>query len=289
MQKQFNKIVNMQNNQGATEFEGYSPNEMELILYKPFSKNSPIQLNKLTESDYKSVSLLNLVKYLAILLSENGEIKLTKTESLPVKVVKDIYAKGFFKDKEIESGITKLSKETDSLSINLTKILIELSGLAKRQKGCLSLTKSGEKILRDDDETLKLIFRTFATKFNWAYYDAHEGEKVGQLGFGFTLTLLGKYGKSKRLDSFYSDKYFRAFPALLNSFSEPYYGTVEEKASYVYSIRTFDRFLNYFNFIEIEKNYPKSETHIRKTDLFDKFISVCRIGSCKLLNKDGSL
>ena len=272
MKEQFNKIVNIQNNQGVIEFEGYSPNEMELILYKPFSKNSPIQLNKLTESDYKSVPLLNLVKYLANLLSENGEIKLTKTESLPVKVVKDIYAKGFFKDKEIESGITKLSKETDSLSINLTKILIELSGLAKRRKGCLSLTKNGEKILRDDDETLKLIFRTFATKFNWAYYDAFEGEKVGQLGFGFSLILLGKYGKTKRLDRFYSEKYFKAFPALLNSFSEPVLRTIEETASHVYSIRTFERFLNYFNFIEIEENFPKREKHINKTDLFDKFI-----------------
>lgn len=270
--QQLTKIMDEQNNRSVPEFEGYSPIEMEFVLYDVFSENSPIQLQKLEDVDYKTVPLLNMIKYLAVSISENGEIKLTNTGSLPTKIVADIYGKGFFKDEAIESGVSKLSKETDSMSINLTRILIELTGLAKKRNGKLSITKNGEKILCDDFETLRLIFSTFATKFNWAYYDAFDEKRTGQLGFGFSLILLSKYGNIKRTDDFYSEKYFKAFPMLLKGFSDPYYDTVEKMATHCYSVRTFERFLNYFNLVEIENNMKKRNIHITKTALFDKFI-----------------
>ena len=173
----------------------------------------------------------------------------------------------------IEHGISKLYKETDSMTVNLTRILIELGGLAKKRNGKLSLTKSSKSILADNHALLKLIFQTFATKFNWAYFDGYGDNQIGQLGYGFSLILLSKYGQEKHLDSFYAEKYFKAFPQLLDSL-EPNYGTLERYSTNCYSIRTFKRFLDYFGLINIEEQGTglDAKIYITKTDLFDRLI-----------------
>ncbi len=108
---------------------------------------------------------------------------------------------------------------------------------------------------------------TFAHNFSWAYYDGFENTDIAQVGYGFTLVLLSKYGNQKRLDTFYAEKYFKAFPAL---------ETLERNPSRCYSIRSFDRFLDYFGLIRIESKdaIMQSIKHISKTDLFDKLINI---------------
>jgi len=189
--------MNQRNSQAYDEFEGYSPAEMQFVLYDTFGDNSPIQFQKLSEADYKSIPILNQVEYLLKLVDKAREVKLTKLGFLPTKVVSKIYDQGFIKDRV---GITKLYKETDASSINLTRLLIELSGLAKKRNGKLSLTKKSEKYLKNKFELLKLIFETFATKFNWAYYDGYGENRIVQLGFGFSIILLSKYGNKKQVD-----------------------------------------------------------------------------------------
>ncbi len=271
--KQLEKLMHEQNNTGKADFEGYSPSEMHQILHLTFSPDSPLKLQKLSDSDYKRISLVQQIKYLANLIDRAGAIQLTKKGFLPVKVVADLYEQGFIKDEAIEKEISKLYKETDSISINLTRILIELSGLAKKRKGKLSLTKSSKKILSDDHELLRLILLTFTTKFNWAYYDGYGENQIGQLGYGFSLVLLSKFGNEKQLDSFYANKYFKAFPNLL-TLVEPDYTSLEAYTNRCYSLRTFDRFLDYFGLIEIEgeRILPGNNNYIKKTSLFDKLI-----------------
>ena len=89
----------------------------------------------------------------------------------------------------------------------------------------------------------------------------------------FSLILLAKYGQEKRLDSFYAGKYFKAFPKLSESM-EHSYGTLESYLSSCYSLRTFDRFLNYFGLIKIETEGKRLDSlqYITKTDLFDRLI-----------------
>jgi hypothetical protein len=248
---------------------------MQYILYDTFGENSPIQLLKLTESDYQNIPILNQIKYLLKLIDKQGEIKLTNKGFLPTKIVSDIYKQGFIKDEFIESGISKLYKETDSISINLTRILSELSGLAKKRNKKLSLTKKGKAIIGNDYKMLVLIFKTFVTKFNWAYYDGYGENNIGQLGFGFSLILLCKYGNEKRTDKFYSDKYFKAFPQLINESLNPSFGTLEEYAGSCYSLRIFERFLKFFGLTKIEsEKIWGAEKYVVKTELFDKLIKL---------------
>jgi hypothetical protein len=265
--------MNEQNNQGLPDFEGYSPIEMRHILYDPFGDYSPIQLLKLADSDYKNIPILNQIKYLANLVDKLVELKLTNKGFLPTKIVSDIYYQRFLKDELIESGISKLYKETDSSTINLTRILLEISGIAKKRHNKLSLTKSGKKLLNDNFKLLLLIFITFGTKFNWAYYDGYGQNNIGQLGFGFSLILLKKYGDKKLIDKFYSQKYFQAFPDLIDYSPPTKFGYELERPNNCYSIRTFDRFLDYFGLIKIEKGKKwGADKYITKTELYDKLI-----------------
>ena len=273
IQRHIDLAMKEQNNRSIPEFEGYSPFEMHKILHFTFAIDSPLKLQKLSDADYKKIPILNQIKYLTDLIAKNGEIKLTNKGFLPTKIVSDLYSQGFLKEDHIEQGISKLYKETDSMTINLTRILIELAGLVKKRKGKLSLTKSSHKVLEDNEELLRQIFLTFTNKFNWAYYDGYGENQIGQLGYGFSLILLSNYGQEMRLDSFYADKYFKAYPRLLDSV-EPNYGTLERYSTNCYSIRTFDRFLDYFGLINIEKegNGLDSIKYISKTDIYDRLI-----------------
>lgn len=273
IQRHIDQAMNEQNNQPIPEFEGYSPFEMHKILHFTFAIDSPLKLQKLSDTDYKKIPILNQIKYLTDLIDKNGEIKLTNKGFLPTKIVSDLYSQGFLKDEYIENGISKLYKETDANTVNLTRILVELSGLIKKRNGKLSLTKKSQKVLVNNEELLRQIFLTFTNKFNWAYYDGYGENQIGQLGYGFSLILLSKYGQEKRLDSFYAEKYFKAYPRLLDSV-EPNYGTLEKYSTRCYSIRTFDRFLDYFGLVKIDKQgkWIDSLKYITKTDLFDKLI-----------------
>jgi len=275
IQSHIDKIMNEQNNQGLSDFEGYSPIEMQYIINETFGKNCPIELLTLTESEYQRIPILNQIKYLLQHIENCGELKLTTKGFLPTKIVADIYNQRFIKDEMIELGISKLYKESDSMSINLTRILIEISGLVKKRNGKISLTKKGEKIYSNNFELLKLILETFGIKFNWAYYDGYGDNQIGQLGFGFSLILLSKYGFEKQRDYFYSNKYLKAFPKLIDNIQPSQYDTSKSQAGKCYSLRTFDRFIEYFGLIQINSEKKMdSDKYIIKTELFDKLIKV---------------
>ncbi len=87
-QKHIEKLINEQNNRGVSNFEGYSPNEMRYILYDTFGQNSPISLAELTNIDYQKIPILNQIRYVADLINQQGEVKLTGKGFLPTKHVK---------------------------------------------------------------------------------------------------------------------------------------------------------------------------------------------------------
>lgn len=267
--------MDKRNNRAIPNFEGYSPIEMHYFLYAPFESNSPIVLQQLDAFEYELSPLFNLVKYYLLIVQKQGEIKLTAKGYLPTKIVLELYNQGFIEEYMFASGISKLCKESDSITINLTKILADLAGLTKKRSGKLSLTKTGEKALSNNQVLFELVFKTLLIKFNWAYYDGYENEDIGQFGVGFSLLLLAKYGDEKRLNEFYSQKYFRAFPYFKESVA-PTYGSIEQYVGRCYSVRTFERYLKYLGLITIDgaESILNDKRLIQKADLFDKLIQV---------------
>ena len=267
-------IMFERNNRPLPEFEGYSPMEMHILLHDPFNPASPVQLKKTTDDVYGKIPLLNQILCLTTLIRSAGELKLTPKGYLPTRIVGELYNKQFIVDDLVERGITKLRKETDCMTIELTKILMLLAGIVKKRNNKLSLTRQGMVLLSDKQQLLKTLFTSFGQKFNWAYFDLYGENQIGQLGFGFSLILLNKYGAEKRLDTFYGDKYFAAFSDLITPDMKPDYTTLERYTRQCYSLRTFDRFLDYFGLIRIEREKRwDADTWISKTTLFDKLIS----------------
>ncbi len=262
------QAINKRNNEPIAEFEGYSPNEMQFILYNTFDPKSPVQILKQGDSVYRNIPIFNQVKFLFILIKEQKELKLTNKGFLPTTIVAELYKKGYLKDFFIEKGISKLYKESDVPSINLAKILVELSDLVKKRNNKLSLTKKGIKHVDKNDLIFQTIFETFTKKFNWPYFDGYDDEKIGQFGFGFTLILLDKYGNGYRSPEFYADKYLKALDFKSNNPELEFVNDLKR----AYILRTFERFLDYFGFTEY--NSDEKNPKVKKSQLFNELIKI---------------
>lgn len=271
LQQYLSQLMHERNNRAIPDFESYSPIEMTRILYRAFEEGSPITLLPLDEVKHASIPLMNQIRYLAKIISEQGELKLTQKGNLPTKVVADLcrLEPG---TKESRRPIKPLMKESDSIAAALSRMLLDLAGITKKRSNKLSLTKAGEKLLANNDQLLKKILHVYCYRFNWGYFDLYNLEQIGQMGFGFSLVLLSKWGDKKRVDSFYADKYFTAYPFLINDSIQPSFGSVQRYVTRAYSLRTFDRFLMHFGLVEVEKENWDADTFIRKSDLFDKLI-----------------
>jgi len=262
------EAIEKKNNTPIEEFEGYSPNEMHFIIHDPFKEKSPIQISNAKNSTYKNIPIFNQVKFLFDLIKEDKKLKLTNSGYLPPKIVAELYGKGYMKEPLIESGVSKLYREIDSPSVNLAKILVELSTLVKKQKNTMTLTQKGAKQINDDSAIFQDLFKTFTNKFHWAYFDGFSDEDIGQLGFGFSLILLNKYGKEYRRPEFYAEKYLKAFKFKTKD-SVKKFGDDPTRA---YMVRTFKRFLEHFNFIEFDND--QKYLYVRKTKTFDELVKI---------------
>ena len=118
-------------------------------------------------------------------------------------------------------------------------------------------------------ELFRLTLQTFTGKFNWSYNDGYSEHPIGQLGWGFSIYLLFQFGSQPQTAQFYADKYLRAFPMFLRYFPQESLGTPQRSFTSCYLIRTFDRFLEWFGFVDIEKQKPaldSGKSIIKRTD-----------------------
>ena len=220
------------------------------------------------DNDISDIPLIKQIRFFINQVECSNSIKLTKAGNLPPLIVKELYLQGILKDYPIEHGITKLTKETDCNAIVLTRILCEMSGLIKKRNGILTVTKKASDIVASN-KLLPLIFSTFTDRFSWAFFDGYQNGDIGQFGWWYSFALISQHGDISRNSEYYAGKYFEIYPHLLTLKS--YDGAIHANYS-CYSIRTFDRFLEYFGFTEtIEETMLDS--FVKKTDLFDKFIS----------------
>jgi len=267
------------NNRPIEDFEGFSSTDMHYLVYNTFSPDSPFQIKRnIPDNILDQIPFLLQIEFLLSRINDIGELKLTAKGFLPTTLVKEVYELGLIKDEAIEDGITKLYAETSSQPIQLTRMITELAGFTKKRYNKLTLTKAWrDKLLKKNRQDIFLqTFATFAQKFNWGYFDGYSSQATGPIGFAFSLLLLSKYGDSERLDNFYSEKYFRAFPSLIDLFKEDRWVTdINKSFNSCYSIRTFDRFLDYFNLIKIRtegRPYHDSKKFIKKSQIFDDII-----------------
>ncbi len=258
------------------DFEGLSPLQMHHILYDTFGKDSILSLKQMEDEDYFQIPIFKNIHQLLSIVAEKGELKLTNAGYLPVKTVRAIYDNSLIKDEFLKyrSSLGNL-KENDSSVVFLTRLVAEVARLVKKRYNKLSLTKKGEKIFKDNHKLLETIINAYGDKFNWGYFDGYDAIGLAQMGFGFSIYLLHKYGNEKRQADFYGEKYFKAYPMLLTDEAPAYHKSVVEYSLSCYSLRTFDRFLYYFGAVEIESEKGRLENiSVIKTDMFEKLFDV---------------
>ncbi len=74
---------------------------------------------------------------------------------------------------------------------------------------------------------------------------------------------------------FYADKYFMAYPELKTDLPPTRYGYFFNDSENCYSLRTFERFMNFFGLVNIDRKKWDTPIYISKTGLFDRIIK-CR-------------
>ena len=264
-------LIQQMNHQKLNSFEGLSPNQMHHLLYDPLGRDSPIQLNISDPNLFKSMPLFNLIRYLACILESERELKLTQTGKLPTKVVAELYEQKFMPDYYVEKGFQKLYKESDVLSMMLTRLVMDVMGMSKKRKNKLSLTKAGEQLLADEVAMAEKLIVTFTTSFNWAYFDGYPDDYVGQMGAGYTLFLLNKYGADQRSPSFFAQRYVEAYPYLLRNYQS--YGEDMEGLIRCYTYRTFHLFMDYLGLIDVERGAFNSIEKVGYSPLFEKIFT----------------
>ena len=266
--------MDKRNNLPREEFEGYSSHEMAFILYPTFDKGASLEIRRMDIADCRQIPLFRQIAFLLDTIVVEKGIKLTPNGNLPRKVVLDMYALGA-PDEYVEMGNAKIRKEDDSISVRLARGIADVIGAIKVSNNRLLLTKKGEEYLSKMPELANDLIRAVCCEYHPGYFDNMRAKLTGHLGVGFTLILLNTYGSDRRFESFYSDKYFKAFPALLD----------EREGLHCYCLRMFDRMLYHLGIITRKKEEvnkaegeafaPIPKTYIEKTPLFDKMI-LCR-------------
>lgn len=266
------------NNQPIEEFEGRTPTEMNYLLHYPFDEDSPMKFKENAAAEiFDKIPMLQMVVFFLNLIQKEQTIKLTQKGNLPLKVLRAIYDLRLRPSEYIDSGMTTIRSEEGYTTAHCMRLLCELLGFVKKRKGKMTLTAKGRKAIKTANHYMlfKDLFTCYTTGFNWAYNDYYADEVIGQMGFAFSLELLSKYGAIEREDVFYTEKYFKAFPKMIEDMEEPLYGNKERNAFASYSHRTFYNFMWMFGMAEvIEKGEDmlRKKRFIKKTPSLDQLI-----------------
>jgi len=270
--------TDLKNNQPVDEFEGRTPKEMYYILYNPFHQDSPFQFcTRVNDELLRGIPILSMTTFFLKTVQESQTIKLTPKGNLPLKLVKSMYELGLFPSYFIDSGFSSIRSEEDDVYTHTMRLICELAGLIKKQKGKLSLTAKGKKLIKEENlfKLFKETFIAYTTKFNWPYNDRYGDHPIGQLGFAFSLEMVSKYGNKLLPGKFYAQKYIKAFPMVLDHIEKPIYHTIKEEAINCYVLRTFYFFLKMFGMVELtEKGEDRisAKLFINKSPILDQVI-----------------
>ena len=185
----------------------------------------------------------------------------------------------FIAEPHIDDTGFKLRVEDDSPVMGTLHAVACISGLVRKVHGKLVLTKLGERMLgaKSRRQFFDIVFSTFTRKFNWAYNDGYPAFPLCQKAFGFSLYMVARFGSEEGHKDFYAHKFLTAFPDSINEFLEHQWSTPEHVFKMCYRLRTFDRFLEWFNLVDVEPNEEEGihkRSLVRKSEIMDEiFVS----------------
>lgn len=180
----------LQNNIPLDDFCGLPSTEVHLLLYDTFGTKSLLRLKSdIDDVPLDSIPFLRLTEeFLKIVEREQG-IKLTPHGALPRRALHEVYSYRFIPERMIDIGVSKLSREVDSPSIQSMHFNTQAAGLVRKANSRLTVTKRGQGLLATNNrlELFRQILMTFTNRFNWASNDLYDNVPIGQLGWGYSI------------------------------------------------------------------------------------------------------
>jgi hypothetical protein len=270
--------VLLKNNSPLDDFLGLSPNDMYDLIYYPHENNSHVKIRSdIDNATLDKIPFFRIIEELLKIVHRESFIKLTPLGALPKKVVVELYSYKFIPEYFLENGVTKLTRQQDSISIENARLVAEVAGLVKKIKGKFSLTKDGILLLKPENrlKLFKNVLEAFTERFMWSYNDGYPEHPIGQKGWAFSVFMLAKFADRFRDGEFYGDKYVIAFPHFVDFFHNVTYETPKENCIRCYVVRTFDRFFEWFGLVTVEKGktiYDKSD--YKAADLLRKVFKI---------------
>ncbi len=91
--------------------------------------------------------------------------------------------------------------------------------------------------------------------------------------FAFSLYLAARFAGTETHKDFYAQKFLKAFPDSLKEFEGDQWWAPEEKFRTCYRVRTFQRFLEWFDLVEVRSSEDEEDRHqslVKKSDIMDQ-------------------
>ena len=250
--------VRQVNEKPRAELGGFSPNQLQELLYSPIEEQTLIQWKTTIPSEALNQAAIfcvyrSLKKYL-----QANKAKATLKGMLPKVLVKFVQSEleAAFGEDALDYRYTSINKEQDFRELHIGRVVFELAGLVRKYKGHFVLTKKALQLT--DSETYKLLFTTYVNKYNWGYEDGFEDAGFFQTATWYSLvTLHNLKGQETPVADFIED-FIEVFPAVLQSFETTEYRTDIASATYVYDVRMMQRFWKFFGLITLKgKKFTK--------------------------------
>ena len=249
------------------------PHIAEHIMLTAFFPSGEVRLNRLEEADFGEIPILRQVECLCrFIREENGQLKLTNTGNLPLRVVREMYLTGVT-DWYFRKYPDKRIKETDARFVMIARDLATVSGIILHRKKALVISRKGEKLLADRQQLLETLIRDFVHRFDLSQYDGYDSLP----GMGYRdagLSLLAFYTVRRQLPGLtptamdYAKGFFDIRPEAYednNSFNG-------------YLFRAYQNFMELFGLVTTDDHWDREERRsvltILPTPLSDRMIFI---------------
>jgi hypothetical protein len=267
------RVTDRRNSAPVADFYGLSPAEMVRLLHFPFDSPNVIDFPNPVNGSPECANVCILFRLMAEAFGENG-LKATATGNLPRSLARSIAGKTAEPYLADPNWTDRITGEPDYYPLHLTRLVSGMAGLIRKANGKFYRTQKCDKLLATSNwsEIYTLLFRAHVLKYNWAYPHFNLDSPFLQQSFAFSLFLLARFGSEWRPCTFYEDRFLKAYPQILQDFTESKYSTPVNRFRVIYDARVLAGFGEHFGLAEIQKPPDLTVWQIRSTSLLQNVV-----------------
>jgi hypothetical protein len=264
------------NHRPQKEMGNLSPDQVRRLLADDWTgPGGVLRLNStLTLADLEGSQMLHNARVFLAYLHEQGALRATATGNLPRAAVKTFIDSMRWRATYIEELLrySKVINERDAYPLHVLRVVLDLAGLIKKQKGRFSLTRQGAAMMAEEraGALFVLLFRTHFRTLNLGYLDRLPALPDFQQTIAYPLFRLGIEAETWKLPEELADRV--VLPFLRAQLPEDDYG---DRLAHIVETRVLSP-LEGFGLIESREHPKKGRIYpdqaYRKTRLYDRFL-----------------